>query len=49
MGNEGKGVREEIKDLADKYIYIEMNDMVESLNGGVATSILLYELQDKGE
>ena len=49
MGNEGKGVREEIKDLADKYIYIEMNDMVESLNVGVATSILLYELQDKGE
>jgi len=49
MGNEGNGVREVIKDLADRYIYIEMNDMVESLNVGVATSILLYELQDKGD
>lgn len=47
MGNEGNGVSEEIKDLADKYIYIEMNDMVESLNVAIATSILLYELQDK--
>jgi len=26
-----------------------MNNMVESLNVGVATSILLYELQDKGD
>lgn len=49
MGNEGNGVRDAVKDLADKYIYIEMNEMVESLNVGVATSILLYELQDKGE
>lgn len=49
MGNEGNGVSDSVKDLADKYIYIEMNEMVESLNVGVATSILLYELQDKGE
>lgn len=45
MGNEGKGVSEEIKDLADKYIYIGMNQMVDSLNVAVATSILLYELK----
>lgn len=45
MGNEGKGVREEVKELADKYIYIGMNQMVDSLNVAVATSILLYELK----
>lgn len=47
MGNEGRGVDSEILDLCDKYIYIEMDDHVESLNVGVATSILLYELYKK--
>lgn len=49
MGNEGNGVKDEIKSLADKYIYIDMNKMVESLNVAIATSILLYELQDKDD
>ncbi len=44
MGNEGQGVREEVLDMCDKFIYIDMNDRVESLNVAVATSILLYEL-----
>ena len=44
MGNEGNGVRSEILDLCDKYLYIAMDDMVESLNVAVATSIILYEL-----
>lgn len=44
MGNEGNGVSEEIKKLGDKNIYIKTNPLVESLNVGVATSILLYEL-----
>lgn len=44
MGNEGNGVRPEIKEMADKYIYIDMNSNVESLNVSIATSILLYEL-----
>lgn len=44
MGNEGNGVREEIKAQADKNLYINMNDNVESLNVAIATSILLYEL-----
>lgn len=44
MGNEGRGVSSEILDLCDKFIYIEMDNNVESLNVGVATSILLYEL-----
>lgn len=46
MGNEGNGVSKEIKELCDKNLYIKMNDKAESLNVGVATSILLYELGD---
>ena len=44
MGNEGNGVKKEIFELSDKYIYIKMNNSCESLNVGVATSIILYEL-----
>lgn len=44
MGNEGNGVRQEISKMCDKNLYIKMNDKVESLNVGVAASILLYEL-----
>lgn len=49
MGNEGRGVKQEIKDLCDKNLYIKMNPLCESLNVGVATSILLYELGDNDE
>lgn len=44
MGNEGNGVRDNIKSLCDKNLYIDMNKNVESLNVAIATSILLYEL-----
>lgn len=44
MGNEGNGIRENTEDLCDDFLYIEMNDVCESLNVGVATSIILYEL-----
>ena len=44
MGNEGNGVRKEIQDMCDKNLYIKTNSKVESLNVGVACSILLYEL-----
>ena len=47
MGNEGNGVRPEIAELADKKIYIPMSEGVESLNVGVAASILMYELSRK--
>lgn len=49
VGNEGNGVRNDIATLADHNIYISMNSKVESLNVGVATSILLYELGGKDE
>ena len=44
MGNEGNGVKEHIQDLCDKNLYIPMKENCESLNVGVACSILLYEL-----
>ena len=47
IGNEGSGVNPKYLELSDKFIYIPMNEVVESLNVGVATSIILYEM-DKG-
>ena len=44
MGNEGNGMREEVGNLCHDFIYIDMNQECESLNVGVATSIILYEL-----
>lgn len=44
MGNEGSGVSSSILDKCDKYIYIPMNNDCESLNVGVATSVILYEM-----
>ena len=48
VGNEGNGVRREITSKCDKNLYIKLNSDVESLNVGVACSILLYEL-DRNE
>lgn len=45
MGNEGNGVSTDILKTSDKNLYIKMNEEVESLNVGVACSILLYELE----
>lgn len=44
MGNEGQGVSADVLDLCTSYAHIKMNDNCESLNVGVATSIMLYEL-----
>ena len=44
MGNEGRGVSQDILEMCDKFIYIDMDSSVESLNVSVAASILLYEL-----
>ena len=43
MGSEGNGVKEDIASYADESVYIPMNNKCESLNVGVATSIILYE------
>lgn len=44
MGNEGNGIGEISKELCDEFLYIDMNSDCESLNVGVATSIILYEM-----
>jgi len=46
LGNEGAGVKDKFFDMADEYIYIEMNKDVESLNVAIAGSILMYELKE---
>lgn len=43
MGNEGKGLRDEIAALATTYIRIPMAPEAESLNVAMATGILVYE------
>lgn len=47
IGNEGQGVREEIKKYATHFIKIPMQKMCESLNAGVAASIIMYEVAVK--
>ena len=44
MGSEGHGVSDEVKNMCDDFVYIKMDNACESLNVGVATSILLYEV-----
>ncbi len=43
IGNEGAGLAEEIIHAADATMAIPMSEAVESLNAGVAASIVLYE------
>lgn len=47
IGNEGKGMSSSVERLCDKNLYIDMDNNVESLNAGVAASILLYEMRNK--
>lgn len=49
IGNEGSGVKKEILDLCDSNIKLNMNNEVESLNAGVAASILMYLYGDYHE
>lgn len=44
LGNEGQGVSRDVMESCDEFLYIPMNPDCESLNVGVATSIILYEL-----
>ena len=44
IGNEGNGISENVMEKCDEFLYIETNEVVESLNAGVAASIILYEL-----
>ena len=44
IGNEGNGISKDIKSLCDKNIYIDISSRCESLNAGVASSIIMYEI-----
>ncbi len=44
IGNEGNGVLDSVLSLADQVVHIPMQGMAESLNAGVAASVLMYEV-----
>lgn len=44
IGNEGKGVKKALQDECDSLIYIPISSTCESLNAGVAASIIFYEM-----
>lgn len=47
IGNEGQGISNNVRELCDKFLYIDMNKNCESLNAGVSASILMYEVMKK--
>lgn len=47
IGNEGRGISDSVRNLCNKFIYIDMNNDCESLNASVAASILMYEVNKK--
>ena len=48
IGNEGRGVSEAFKRMADLTVTIPMGEPVESLNAAVAAGILIYHSYRKG-
>lgn len=44
IGNEAKGLSDEVADLADTYVIIPMQGRVESLNAAVAAALMMYEV-----
>ena len=46
VGNEGNGVSNELKKIS-KSVAIKMNKGIESLNAGVAGSILMFKIKEK--
>ena len=48
VGNEGAGVRAELRDAADEFVTIPMRAGAESLNAAVAGSILMFALATSG-
>ena len=44
IGNEGNGVTDDVLSLSDELVHIPMTGKAESLNAGIAASILMYEV-----
>ena len=49
VGNEGSGVSDDIRNMNLEYIHIQQSNKCESLNVGVAASIIMHELGDINE
>ncbi len=47
IGSEGRGVRQEILDAAEKELIIPMNPHCESLNAGIAAAIVMWQMRQK--
>lgn len=47
LGNEVKGVSKEIEEMSDKFIKIDINEEIDSLNVATAASIIFYEINKK--
>lgn len=45
IGNEGNGLSEYTKDLCTEFVKIPIDEACESLNAGVAASIIMYEVR----
>ena len=45
IGSEGRGVRQEILDSADKELIIPMNPQCESLNAAIAAAIVMWQMK----
>ncbi len=44
IGSEGNGMSQDVKKLCDNFINIPISDKCESLNAGIAASIIMYEV-----
>ena len=47
IGNEGRGISDNVRECCHKFVYIGMNNKCESLNAAVSASILMYEVCNK--
>lgn len=47
IGNEARGVSEEIRSLCDELVEIEISGRAESLSAGVAAGIMMYEIRNR--
>lgn len=47
IGNEGKGISDEVKEITDSFVKIDMAGNAESLNASIAAGILMYEFASR--
>lgn len=47
VGNEARGIRDDIKDISDILVKIPMKGKAESLNASIAAGLLIFEIMKK--